>query len=134
MNIWVGTQQQGGLKEDACEKLLQKLEAHGMLKLPEKRRCRGGVRPKITSTENTAPDSQISCSLKDIGPVWLEVVEGRQKSLWNEYVQRYHPLGYKQPFGYHAVLHSLRKRQIGMPAVLRSGEGAWRAGPLDRLD
>lgn len=90
----------GGLKVDACEKLLRKLEARGMLKLPEKRRHRGGARRKITFTEKTAPGPEINCSLRDLGPVWLEVAVGRQKSLWNEYVQRYHPLGYKQPFGY----------------------------------
>ena len=32
--------------------------------------------------------------------MWLKVVEGEGKRLWNEYVGRYHPLSYKQPFGY----------------------------------
>jgi len=89
----------GGLKEDACEKLLRKLEDREMLKLPAKLR-RGGARRKIIFTEKTAPGTQISFSLRDLGQVWLEVVEGDQKGLWNEYVQRYHPLGYKRPFGY----------------------------------
>ncbi len=90
----------GGLKENACEKLLRKLEARGMLKLPEKLRRGGGARGKIILTEKTAPGSQIAASLTDLSSVGLEVVQGPQKRLWNEYVQRYHPLGYKQPFGY----------------------------------
>ena len=90
----------GGLKENACEKLLRKLEARGMLKLPAKQRRGGGARRRITFTEKTAVGRRISCSLRDLGPVRLEMVEGEEKKLWNEYVQRYHPLGYKQPFGY----------------------------------
>ncbi len=90
----------GGRKEDACEKLLRKLEAGGLVRLPEKRRIVAGERSRITVTERTAPQLPIHCKLKDLGAVWLEVVEGEGKRLWNEYVGRYHPLGYKQPFGY----------------------------------
>ncbi|MDP6651835.1 MAG: DUF4338 domain-containing protein [Gammaproteobacteria bacterium] len=90
----------GGLKENACEKLLRKLETRGMLKLPAKLKRGGGPRAKIVLTEKTAPGSQITASLTALGPVALEAVQGPQKRLWNEYVQRYHPLGYKQPFGY----------------------------------
>jgi hypothetical protein len=89
----------GGLKENACEKLLRKLEAQGMFKLPQKLR-RGGGRRKITITGKISSKTKISCSLRDLGPVRLEVVKGEQKSLWNEYVYSYHPLSYKQPFGY----------------------------------
>jgi hypothetical protein len=42
----------------------------------------------------------MECSLKEVGNVRLEVVRGREKTeLWNEYVHRYHYLGYKKPFG-----------------------------------
>jgi hypothetical protein len=38
---------------------------------------------------------------KDIGQVRVEVVSDKESTrLWNEYVIRYHYLGYKQPFGY----------------------------------
>lgn len=90
----------GGLKDDACEKLLRKLEALGLVRLPEKLRRGGGERSRITITGRTDPGPQIRSRLKDLGRVWLDVVEGEQKGLWNEYVGRYHPLGYKQPFGY----------------------------------
>ena len=89
----------GGLKEDACQKLLRKLEARGMLRLPVKRR-RGGGSHGIALTHHSAAGAPLRCSLKELGRVWLEVVEGKKKRLWNEYVQRYHPLGYRHPFGY----------------------------------
>jgi hypothetical protein len=90
----------GGLKEDACAKLLRKLEARGLLRLPQKLWRRAGRSSSPTVTANTDPGSPICCTLRELRGVWLQVVEGEQKRLWNEYVGRYHPLGYKQPFGY----------------------------------
>ena len=90
----------GGLKENACEKLLRKLEAQGMFELPQKLRRGGGKRKVGLLTEKTSYGALIDCSLKDIAPVRLEVAKDERKRLWNEYVQRYHPLGFKQPFGY----------------------------------
>ncbi len=38
--------------------------------------------------------------LAQVGLVWLEVVEDKEgRQLWNQYVDRYHYLGYRQPFG-----------------------------------
>lgn len=92
----------GGHKNDACMKLLTKLESEGIVKLPEKRQIgqkkqRSG---KILPTNRTAPQPDITGSLKDLMPVRIEVVNTRETEvLWNEYVSRYHYLGYKKPFG-----------------------------------
>lgn len=46
--------------------------------------------------------TEIKGSLADWAPVTVEpVVDIATSRLWNEYVQRYHPLGYKRPFGAH---------------------------------
>ena len=92
----------GGHKNDACLKLLTKLEAEGIVKLPEKRKIHTNVRrPKrILKTNRTVPQSDITCRLKELGPVKLQVCNDRESSgLWDEYVSRYHYLGYKRPFG-----------------------------------
>lgn len=92
----------GGHKNDACLKLLTRLEAEGIVKLPKKRKVyRDRQRPKrILTTNRTAPQSDIVCSLKELGPVKLQVSNDRESAeLWNEYVSRYHYLGYKKPFG-----------------------------------
>jgi len=92
----------GGNKIDACLKLLKKLEAEGIMKLPEKRNLRIAPRRSktISITNRTAPQSDITCSLKELGSVKLEVANDPESSgLWNEYVSRYHYLGYKKPFG-----------------------------------
>ena len=92
----------GRSKRDACLKLLKKLETEGFVRLPEKREIRiGGQRQKpISVTNRTEPQSDIGCNLKELGSVRVEVVKDRESTgLWNEYVSRYHYLGYKKPFG-----------------------------------
>jgi len=89
----------GGLKEEACEKLLLKLEVRGLLRLPKKRVVRRS-KQRIGTTGRTDPRPAIHGSLSDVGTLRLEPIEGAGKKLFNEYLQRYHPLGYRQPFGY----------------------------------
>lgn len=92
----------GTNKIDACLKLLEKLELQGILQLPEKQtELTPRVKKKLAITEKTALQPEIVCKLKELGPVELEIVKDRNiVALWNEYVERYHYLGYKKPFGY----------------------------------
>lgn len=93
----------GGYKLDACLKLLEKLEAEGHFRLPAKQEGHQRNRPgkAISLTGRTAPRSDIVCKLRELGSVKVEVVKDKEWSgLWNEYVLRYHYLGYKRPFGY----------------------------------
>jgi hypothetical protein len=98
---WLGATGKPQLR--ACAKLLEKLEKLGMLELPPKQQqgrqpyWRGG---KPALGERTEPQSLIECRLKMVQPIHLERVEGDDATgLWNEFVERYHPLGFKPPFG-----------------------------------
>jgi len=89
----------GGLKTDACEKLLVKLEAQGLLRVAKKSRyTRREQRIEITRCSD--PRAVIHRSLQGLGALRVEPVEGQEQKLFNEYIQRYHPLGYRQPIGY----------------------------------
>ena len=93
----------GGYKIDACMKLLKKLQAKGSLTLPGKREGLGEKRSSksIALTSRTEPQPDISSSLSEVGLVNVNVVKDKESTeLWNEYVSRYHYLGYKRPFGY----------------------------------
>jgi hypothetical protein len=93
----------GGVKRDACVKLLLKLEACGALRLSERQKRPFGRRPQgpIPLSERTRAGAPIGGSLRRLGAVGLRVLgEPEEKRLCNEYLQRYHPLGYKSPFGY----------------------------------
>ena len=92
----------GSLKKDACEKLLEKLEVQGLVALPGKRPMLSpaGKRKQPEPTRRTEAADPVEGSLEGIGPVRLTAANGREEAgLWNEYVSRYHYLGYKPPIG-----------------------------------
>ena len=90
----------GGYKTDACLKLLSGLEGKGRLRLPPKRTISPQRHAPIALTSRTGPRAEIGGSVREVAPVRVEVVNGRETTaLWNEYVSRYHYLGYKRPFG-----------------------------------
>jgi hypothetical protein len=93
----------GSNKLDACMKLLEKMECKGLIRLPAKQAQyrRNRSQRAITLTSRTDRRAEITGNLTDIGQVSVEVVGDKESTgLWNEYVSRYHYLGYKQPFGY----------------------------------
>jgi hypothetical protein len=89
----------GRHKMKGCLRLLEKLEDLGEIRLPAKRVLKP-QKSDIAWTTKTAPRREINGELSDVGKVRLEVVScKRKKALWNEYVDRYHMLGFKKPFG-----------------------------------
>ncbi len=94
----------GNYKHDACLKLLQKLEAEGLFQLPAKRPAphRASVyalRPD-TSAVTAQKHQNIKCDFQKIGPVTIEPVTSKAEiTLWDQYVECYHYLGYKRPIG-----------------------------------
>ena len=92
----------GTNKVDACVKLLELLEDRGVIKLPEKRKISAQRYKDPVISNRTAPQRKIVGKLSDMGTVKLTVVKNTKDSaLFNEYIHRYHYLGYKKPFGYH---------------------------------
>jgi hypothetical protein len=74
-----------------------------LIRLPAKQEQyrRNQCQRPIILTSRTDRSADITGNLKDIGQVRVEVVTDKESmGLWNEYVSRYHYLGYKQPFGY----------------------------------
>ena len=62
---------------------------------------RGPQRP-ITPGERTAPQPPLREDLAELTPLALEAVTEREAvAEWNEWVERYHPQGYRQPIGAH---------------------------------
>ena len=121
----------GSLKVDACVKLLEKLQAEGILQLPEKRSLTKPNQRSIPITLRTAPAADIDCKLKQLDFVKLQVVsEPQDIKLWQEYVSRYHYLGYKKPFGYY--LHYFIGSDRGILGCLLFSGAAKSIGVRDR--
>ena len=95
----------GHPKVNACTKLLHRLEQQGSIHLPAKQaqyshRVNSGVSTPALSSQ-TAAQPRLKATLKALGPVRLVALHDKaDRALWNEYVERYHYLGYKRPFGY----------------------------------
>jgi hypothetical protein len=93
----------GTPKIQACQRLLERLAAAGLVALPALRQQHShpGQRASVVLSEQTATDRPLAGPLRALEPVHLEVVtDASQVGLWNEYVERFHPLGYKGAFGY----------------------------------
>lgn len=92
----------GKLKTVECRVFLETLEAQGLLTLPQRRSQRHGERkqPPVTSLgEFGAP---LEGALKEFQPLQLEPVRSQaDQDLWREWMQRYHYLGHRIPFGAH---------------------------------
>ena len=91
----------GRNKFDSCAKALAKLEQEGLLKLPTKRPW--AVRSqKVVVGAETDPEGELTGTVRDVAPVEVRPVTERvELRLWNGYVQRYHVLGFRRPFGAH---------------------------------
>ena len=114
----------GSYKVTACLNVLEELERQGRLRLPDKRpmtRWKTDQASGAVVTPRTEPGAPLQGGLSEAGSVWLEVVQGRERSqLWNEYADRYHYLGYRQPMG--CFLRYFIQSQAGlMGCVLMAG-------------
>ena len=95
----------GSYKVTACLKILEEWEERGLLGLPGKRRMTRWNTDQAcgaVATQRTEPGTSLVGELSAAGSVGLEVIQGPEGCrLWNEYMDRYHYLGYRQPFGCH---------------------------------
>ncbi len=99
---WGWVTASGAGKVTACLNVLEELERKGELQLPakQKRPKTERVRGADHTQRTVPPDEALAGNLEDVSPVRIELVENRgQAKLWNEYVDRYHYLGYRKPFG-----------------------------------
>ena len=117
---WGWVTASGSHKVTACLKVLEELEHKGLLRLPEKRRMTRWSTDQacgVVPTQRTHPGAPLVGPLSEAGRVGLEVVQGKDRSrLWNEYVDRYHDLGYRQPMG--CVLRYFIQSQAGLLGCL----------------
>jgi hypothetical protein len=92
----------GQYKIASCHQLLEKFGQQGLVTLPAKREYKSCSKKRINFGSRTDAGSPIEGPLADLEPINLKPVRDQAEiQLWNEYVHRYHTLGYKQPFGAH---------------------------------
>ena len=93
--LWGWTKPNGDLKDMTCRVALLRMQADGLITLPPSRI--GVVRRHAHFAPTTASDAQtaIKQPVHELDRIKLQVVSGTAASrLWNEYIARYHYLGY----------------------------------------
>lgn len=129
------TRANGSLKEAECLVLLGRLEAAGLLTLPEKQQTRPvGSVTSIPHTAEGAPGLPLSGRVESFAPVAVErVTELAARQRFRELIDRYHPLGYKVPFGGHLEylvwISQPERRVVG---CVQFSSAAWRMAVRDR--
>ena len=94
------TTARGRNKHNACLDALEKLEKLGLVELPSKRPQKQRESKKVVWTEQSQAKPAIDCSLAELGAITIKVVTDKSEvTLWNEFVDRHHYLGYKHPIG-----------------------------------
>jgi hypothetical protein len=121
----------GGLKEMSCRVAMLRMQADGLLTLPAPRNGNGNGRPYTRRSRTTDPGPPLTAPVHELGEIHLNPITDRTAShLWNEYVQRYHYLGYQPLAG--AQLRYLAQAQGQTVALLGFGAAAWKVEPRDR--
>ena len=78
-----------------CRVALLRMHEQGLITLPASRIQAARRRPDFPATPASDPQARLLQPVHEIGPLTLRLVAGAGVSrLWNEYVQRYHYLGY----------------------------------------
>ncbi len=121
----------GGLKEMSCRVAMLRMQNDGLLTLPPPRNGNGNGRPRVRLTAATDPGPPCTDDVHQLGEIRLhEVCDRTQSRLWNEYIQRYHYLGYQPLPG--AQLRYLAQAAGQTVALLGFGAAAWKTAPRDR--
>lgn len=120
----------GGLKEMSGRVALLRMQADGVVRLPAPlHRSSNGAR-STPRTPQAEPQTPLLTPAGELRELRLELVQTRCDSLlWNEYVDRYHYLGYQPLPG--AQLRYFARAEDGLLGLLGFGAAAWKTAPRD---
>jgi hypothetical protein len=131
--LWGWTKPNGGLKDMTCRVALLRMHADGLITLPPSRMA--GVtrrKPHFPPTPATDPQEPIVQPVHELAALTLRPVTGAAVSrLWNEYVARYHYLGYTPMSGAQMRYNVFAGEQL--VALLSFGASAWKLAGRERF-
>jgi len=122
----------GRLKDMSCRVAMLRMEHDGLITLPPplKVNSNGRHRPRFTAASD--PKDPISLPAGRLGVLTFRIVDNRKSSsLWNEFIERHHYLGYKPLPG--AQLRYFVLSGPHLLAALGFGASAWKVAPRDRF-
>jgi hypothetical protein len=120
----------GGLKDVSCRVAFVRMERDGLVELPAQRRPSARAPKHIVHTLLTEPRPTITGSAGDF-QLEHEVVTRQSSRLWNEFIDRYHYLGYKTLPGAQLRYFILSEGEV--LALLGFGAAAWKTAARDNF-
>ena len=118
----------GALKDMSCRVALLRMERDGLLQLPARQAGHTPPYKRVQWSLLTEPQAELTGRAGDLD-LHFELVTERTSVLWNEYIDRYHYLGYKPLPG--AQLRYFIKSEEDILALLGFGAAAWKTAPRD---
>ena len=118
----------GELKDMSCRVALLKMHREGLIPLPAPKRTLNKARIHTQRSFLTLPKPPIRKKAREYH-LHLEVVQRQGLKLWNEFIDRYHYLGYSPLPG--AQLRYFVKDQDDILALLGFSAAAWKTAPRD---
>ena len=130
--LWDWTKPNGELKDMTCRVALLRIAADGLITLPPSQTPNRRNRPDFPPTPDTDPQSPVLAPVHSLGPLSVRLVKGKTTSrLWNEYIQRYHYLGYTPLSGSQLRYNVFAGDQL--VALLSFGASAWKLAARERF-
>jgi len=123
----------GRSKEMSCRVAMLRMQRDGLLQLPPPRNGNNNGKPYRRRTPQSEPGAPIrATSPRHLGPLTLQAVTDRRDShLHNEFLARYHYLGY-QPLPGDQLRYFVHAGDR-LVALLGFGAAAWTTRPRDRF-
>lgn len=120
----------GGLKDMSCRVAMLRMQSDGLIQLPQPRLVKRPTKT-VLITPATDPQSPIREPVHLLGQLVFNLVTQKTSALWNEYVHRYHYLGFTPLPGAQLRYFVIHNEQI--IALLGFGASAWHAAPRDHF-
>ncbi len=119
----------GGLKDMSCRVAMLRMHREGLIELPAPQHKVNPCRSFARRTAQAEPGPRLEAAVHELGELRLEPVEREASALWNEYIDRYHYLGYKPlPGAQLRYFAYAGERRVGLFGF---GAAAWKTGPRD---
>ncbi len=129
--LWGWSKPNGELKDMTCRVALLRMHADGLITLPPSRMTGGARRkPHFPPTPATDPQQPLLQPVHELTALDLRPVTGTAVSrLWNEYIARYHYLGYTSMSGAQMRYNVFVGERL--VALLSFGASAWKLAGRD---
>ncbi len=119
----------GSLKDMSCRVALLRMHREGLIELPAPLHKVNPCRSFAKRTPQAEPGPLLEAVVHELNELRLEMVDRKSSALWNEYIDRYHYLGYKPLPG--AQLRYFAYAGERLVGLLGFGAAAWKTRPRD---